>query len=250
MTTTPDIQATGRAHFIELERASKIYHSTNQEYAALRNVDLSIARGQFVAVVGESGSGKSTLLNVLSGIDRLTSGEVRVGAERLGVMSQKELSPWRGRTIGIVFQFFQLIPTLSVVENVMLPMDFCGVHAARKRRSIARDLLERLGIAEQADKPPSEPSGGQQQRAAIARSLANDPPILMADEPTGNLDSAASEAIISFFEELSRDGKTLIMVTHSHDLAVRAERIVTLKDGRIEDPAASLPRERAASCPS
>lgn len=233
-----------KSRFIQIDKGLKIYRGEAQEHIALKDIDLCIEKGQFVAIVGESGSGKSTLLNVLSGIDHLTAGQIRIGKQGLGTMKQEQLSRWRGINVGIVFQFFQLIPTLSVVENVMLPMDFCNTYAPAKRKDIAKGLLDRLGILQQADKLPSALSGGQQQRTAIARALANDPPIVMADEPTGNLDSKTSELIISFFEQLVREGKTLILVTHSELLAERAEKVVTLKDGKIVEQKVTKKAER------
>ena len=218
---------------IRIVNASKTYNQIKVKVDALKDINLSIDQSQFVAIVGESGCGKSTLLNMMTGIDSLTSGQIYIGDACIHDMSQQELSRWRGRNIGIVFQFFQLIPTLSVIDNVMLPMDFCGVHAPGKRKRVAEELLARVGIVDQANKLPSALSGGQQQRAAIARSLANDPPILVADEPTGNLDSKTSKSIANVFRQLAGEGKTLIMVTHSKDLAASAERVVTMRDGEI-----------------
>jgi putative ABC transport system ATP-binding protein len=185
-----------------------------------------------VAIVGRSGSGKSTLLNMVGGIDRPTSGSVRVLETTLGDLSQSRLAAWRGRTVGVVFQFFQLLPTLTAAENVMLPMDFSGSFPARERRKRALELLSRVGTADQADKLPAALSGGQQQRIAIARALANDPPLIIADEPTGNLDSATGEEIFRLFGELAAAGRTVLVVTHERDVA--ATRTVTLADGRIE----------------
>src|ERR1019366_1375739 len=195
---------------IKLRGLSKIYHTPAGEFAALRNIDLQIAAGEFVAIVGKSGSGKSTLLNLLGGIDFPTSGTVEVGGTAIQGLDQSRLAAWRGRRVGIVFQFFQLLPTLTVAENVMLPMDLCATFARRERRPRALALLERLHIADQADKLPAALSGGQQQRAAIARALANDPALVVADEPTGNLDSATAHEVMGLLAALAREGKTVI----------------------------------------
>jgi putative ABC transport system ATP-binding protein len=186
-----------------------------------------------VAVVGRSGSGKSTLLNLVAGIDRPTSGTVAVGGTGLHDLSHDRLATWRGRTVGVVFQFFQLLPTLTAAENVMLPMDFSGAFPARERRRRALDLLDRVGVRDQADKLPATLSGGQQQRVAIARALANDPPLIVADEPTGNLDSETSAAIFALFGALARDGKTVVIVTHEREAVSGAGRTVTIADGRV-----------------
>jgi ABC-type lipoprotein export system ATPase subunit len=212
----------------------------------LRGIDLRIETGEFVAVVGKSGCGKSTLINVLTGIDHPTAGEVLVAGTRLRELDEGKMAQWRGRMLGIVFQFFQLLPTLTLVENVMLPMDLCRSFPAGERYARALGLLEQVGLAEQAHKFPSAVSGGHQQRAAIARALANDPPIVVADEPTGNLDSRAAEAIFGLFEALVGAGKTILMVTHDDELAARVPRTVILADGLIEDDvlrAAGPPRE-------
>ena len=222
---------------IAFEGVNKTYRTGPLEYTALSNVDLSIAKGEFVAVVGPSGSGKSTLLNLVAGIDRPTVGRVRVGDVDVGALDEDAAARWRGRNVGVVFQFFQLIPALTLLENVVMPMDFCGVHAPHARAGIARELLERFGVAEHADKFPSQVSGGEQQRAAIARALANDPPVLVADEPTGNLDSTNASAVMDHFVDLSRRGRTILMVTHDRELAARAGRLVTVRDGHLVDAA-------------
>jgi putative ABC transport system ATP-binding protein len=203
--------------------------------AAVDNLSLDVAGGEFVAVVGRSGSGKTTLLNLLAGIDRPTSGSVWVEGAELGVLSESDLAAWRGEKVGLVFQFFQLLPTLTVAENVMLPMDFAAKIPAEERRGRAEDLLDRVGIGDQADKMPATLSGGQQQRAAIARALANDPPLLLADEPTGNLDSATADEILKLFADLNSDGRTIVVVTHETDIGSVARRKITLQDGRIVD---------------
>jgi putative ABC transport system ATP-binding protein len=220
---------------IDLRRIGKKYTTFAGEFHALSDIDLSIERGEFVAVVGQSGSGKSTLLNLLAGIDRPSSGELLVDGASIHTMSERALSAWRGERVGIVFQFFQLLPTLTAAENVMLPMDFARRLPARGRRPRALALLEQLGVAEQADKLPAALSGGQQQRVAIARSLANAPTILLADEPTGNLDSHTAHALLDVFAGLVRAGQTIVMVTHANAAIRQATRTVTLADGRIVD---------------
>jgi len=218
---------------IHVQALSKTYETPAGAFPALRNIDLDIAAGEFVAIVGKSGSGKSTLLNMVGGIDRPSSGTLRVGGRRIQGLTHSELASWRGRTVGFVFQFFQLLPTLTVAENVMLPMDFCGVRPRSERRKHAMSLLDRVGVADQADKLPSALSGGQQQRVAIARALANDPPVILADEPTGNLDSETSIAIFRLFGELSEEGKTLLVVTHDREAAASVSRTVTIVDGCV-----------------
>jgi ABC-type lipoprotein export system ATPase subunit len=218
---------------IDCRRLVKTYHSTAGDFPALKEIDLQVGQGEFVAVIGKSGSGKSTLVNMITGIDRPTSGEVLVGGTSVGVLNEGKLAQWRGRNIGVIFQFFQLLPTLTVVENVMLPMDFCHMYSARERRDRAMHLLEQVDVAEHAHKLPSAVSGGQQQRVAIARALANDPSILAADEPTGNLDSKTAESVFRLFERQVEEGKTILMVTHDRDLAKRATRTIMLSDGEI-----------------
>ena len=218
---------------IKLANVDKTYPTSAGDYVALKNINLSIASGEFAAVVGKSGSGKSTLLNLITGIDRATSGEVIVGDTMLHNLTENQLAIWRGKTVGIVFQFFQLLPTLSVIENVMLPMDFSGMVARQIRKARALALLDSVGIADHADKLPSALSGGQQQRVAIARALANDPALLVADEPTGNLDTQTSEAIFELFMTLVQQGKTILMVTHEQDVRSWATRTITLEDGRM-----------------
>jgi ABC-type lipoprotein export system ATPase subunit len=197
----------------------------------LKSISLTVPQGQFVGVRGPSGSGKSTLINMITGIDRPTSGSVRVAGQPIEKMSENQLARFRGKNIGVIFQFFQLLPTLTIIENVMLPMDFCRVWKPRERPERAMNLLEQVGLADQAHKLPNTLSGGQQQRAAIARALANDPPLLMADEPTGNLDSKTADMVFTMFEELVKNGKTFIMVTHDVELAKRMPRLVEVFDG-------------------
>jgi len=232
VTLSPNMSATAH-ELISLRGVGKTYASPAGAFQALAAVDLTIGRGEFVAVVGQSGSGKSTLLNLLGGIDRPSSGEIHIDGEPLHALPEKALSAWRGRAVGIVFQFFQLLPTLTAAENVMLPMDFGKRWMVRERRPRALDLLDRLGVADQADKLPGALSGGQQQRVAVARALANAPAILLADEPTGNLDSHTSQSLLTLFAELMRDGQTVVMVTHERAAIQHATRVVTLADGRI-----------------
>jgi putative ABC transport system ATP-binding protein len=232
-------------HLVDVRRVEKVYAGAAGEFPALRGISLQLERGDFAAVVGKSGSGKSTLLNILTGIDRPTAGEVWVDGAPLHRLSEGQLAAWRGREVGIVFQFFQLLPALSIVENVMLPMDF-GHTFPRSQYARAMRLLDQMEMAEHARKLPSALSGGQQQRAAIARALANDPPILVADEPTGNLDSQTAEAVFQLFAGLAGQGKTVIMVTHDPELARRAAKIFRITDGRIlcrDDRAARIPEE-------
>ncbi len=227
----------GKTNSIELRNISKIYGANSRRQAhenlAVKNVSASFRCGEFTAIVGKSGSGKSTLLNILSGIDRPTSGEVLHGENRLQDMSENKLARWRGENIGIVFQFFQLIPTLTVLENVLLPMDFCGIVPAAGRQKKARNLLERMGVIQYADNLPGILSGGEQQRVAVARSLANDPAFIIADEPTGNLDTQNAESVIGLFREMVSEGKSVIMVTHNNEAAAIADRILQISNGEI-----------------
>jgi putative ABC transport system ATP-binding protein len=218
---------------IDLRAVTKTYESDAGPCHALKGIHLQVRSGEFVAVVGKSGSGKSTLINLITGIDRATSGELWVAGTPIHTLNENRLAVWRGRAVGVVFQFFQLLPTLTVAENVMLPMDLTGSCKRGERESRAMQLLEAVGIADQAPKLPANISGGQQQRVAIARALANDPPLVVADEPTGNLDSRTSQAVVSLFERLVERGKTVLMVTHDMDLARRAGRLVQLADGLI-----------------
>jgi putative ABC transport system ATP-binding protein len=223
----------GNRNLIELRSILKNYKTPAGDFTALRGIDLEIDKGEFIAVIGKSGSGKSTLVNMITGIDRPTSGEIYVGDVALHTLNEEHVAQWRGRNVGIVFQFFQLMPTLTILENLLLPMDFCHMYAPRERIDRAMHLLEVVEIAEHAHKLPAGLSGGQQQRAAIARALANDPPIVVADEPTGNLDSRTAEAVFELFEDLIAQGKTLLIVTHDRDQARRVERTVTISDGEI-----------------
>jgi putative ABC transport system ATP-binding protein len=218
---------------IELRRVVKTFDTAAGSFTALKGVDLQVNVGEFVTIIGKSGSGKTTLNNMITGIDRPTSGEVVVCGTPVHNLSEGSVAEWRGRNIGIIFQFFQLIPTLTILENMTLPMDFCNTFPRPQRRERAMALLELVEIADQAGKFPTALSGGQQQRAAIARAMANDPPILIADEPTGNLDTQTAEAITRLFMELVAQGKTMLMVTHDQDLTNYANRTLIVADGQI-----------------
>ena len=218
---------------VRLRGATRRHATAAGTFCALDRVDLDVRAGECIAVVGPSGSGKTTLVHLLTGIEQPTQGEVVVDGRPLHALSQDALAAWRGRRVGIVFQFFQLLPTLTIAENVMLPMDFCATFPRRERRPRALALLERLHIADQADKLPAALSGGQQQRAAIARALANDPALIVADEPTGNLDSATALDVMSLLAALAREGKTVIVVTHERELGSFFTRTVTLRDGSV-----------------
>ncbi len=218
---------------IELRAVNKAYKTAVGDFPALHDIDLQIKAGEFVSVIGKSGSGKTTLINMITGIDRPTSGEVWVNQTPVHKLSESAMARWRGKNLGIVFQFFQLLPIISVVENIMLPMDFCRTYPLRERESRALGLLELVGLSDHAYKLPAALSGGQQQRVAIARALANDPPIIIADEPTGNLDSRTAESVFELFRLLISQGKTIIIVTHDTSLAKRANRTALITDGEI-----------------
>ena len=226
----PEVAAAG---IIDLRGITKAYETAAGPFIALRGIDLTIQAGEFVAVVGKSGSGKSTLINMFTGIDHPTDGEVIVANTAIRHLDEGKMAEWRGRSMGIIFQFFQLLPTLSIIENVMIPMDLAGLYGMGERYDRALHLLAQVGMAEDAQKYPATVSAGQQQRAAIARALANDPPILVADEPTGNLDSKAAETVFELFGALVAEGKTILMVTHDSELAQRVPRVVTIADGLI-----------------
>jgi putative ABC transport system ATP-binding protein len=220
---------------IELAGVEKAYRTGKVEFRALRGVDLSIDDGEMVAIVGPSGSGKSTIMNMITGIDRPTAGRVTVDGLRIDEMSEEELAIWRGRRVGVVFQFFQLLPTLSALENAMLPLDFSRRVPRRERPSVAMRNLELVGLADKAASLPSELSGGQQQRVAIARALAADPPLLIGDEPTGNLDTRTAAEMFDLLHRLNAEGSTVLYVTHDMELASRAGRIVTIRDGVVAE---------------
>jgi len=218
---------------IEVRQLVKVYETPAGGFTALRGIDAQVNAGEFVAVVGKSGCGKSTLINMLTGIDRPTSGEVWIGGTAVHALSENEMAEWRGRNVGIVFQHFQLMPTLTLLENVMLPMELNGVYTRRQRREQAMQLLDMVEMTGHVHKLPSAISGGQQQRVAIARALANEPPLIVADEPTGNLDSQTAEMIFNLFERLVTGGTTVLVVTHDDDLAQRVDRTIILSDGQI-----------------
>jgi putative ABC transport system ATP-binding protein len=220
---------------IELAGVEKVYRTGKLEYPALRGVDLAIADGDMVAIVGPSGSGKSTVMNMITGIDRPTAGTVTVDGQRIDEMSEEELAVWRGRRVGVVFQFFQLLPTLTALENAMLPLDFSRRVPKGERRNVALRNLELVGLADKADHLPAELSGGQQQRVAIARALAADPPLLIGDEPTGNLDTQTAAEMFDLLERLNGEGTTVLYVTHDLELAARAHRTVTIRDGVVAE---------------
>ena len=221
---------------IELINVTKSYPVASGNFSALKNVSVKFGSQQLVAVTGKSGSGKSTLLNIITGIDKPTSGSVQINGVRVDKLPESELASWRGKNVGVVFQFFQLLPTLTILENVMLPMDFCNTYPKKDRKARALSLLDMVDIGEQANKFPSALSGGQQQRVAIARALANDPSLIVADEPTGNLDSQTAAAIFKLFATLAKSGKTVIVVTHEREFVSYFENIVSIVDGVIESP--------------
>ena len=218
---------------ISLHQVNKKYESPAGVFSALRDVELEIRAGEFVGVVGKSGSGKSTLLNMIAGIDRPSSGSVTVAGTPIHEFNENKLAAWRGRNVGFVFQFFQLLPTLTAAENVMLPMDFGKSFPLRERRKRAQTLLERVGVGPHADKLPATLSGGEQQRVAIARALANEPPLVLADEPTGNLDSSTAAAILDLFRNMARQGTTVVIATHEADIARVISRRVEISDGAL-----------------
>ena len=223
----------GRGPIIDLRDVHKYYKTAVGDFHALNSIDLQINPAEFVSVIGKSGSGKSTLLNMITGIDRPTTGEVYVNGQAVHELNENRMARWRGKNLGIVFQFFQLLPTISVIENIMLPMDFCRTYPMREREKRALGLLDLVELAEHAYKLPTAISGGQQQRVAIARALANDPPIVIADEPTGNLDSKSADSVFELFRNLVSQGKTIIVVTHDSALAKRSDRAALILDGEI-----------------
>lgn len=221
---------------IKLQGISKIYKNAAGEFTALKNINLNFYNGEFVGVIGKSGSGKSTMVNMITGIDRPTKGEVFVGSVDIHAMSESKQARWRGLNLGVVFQFFQLLPMLTLIENVLLPMDFCNKYPEGERFDRAKNLLSMVGLKDDLYKLPGAVSGGQQQSAAIARALANDPPILIADEPTGNLDAKTADSVYDKFESLTDEGRTVIMVTHDPEIEHRLSRKVLLSDGEVIDP--------------
>jgi len=227
------VHADTRPPLIELAEVEKVYRMGKLDYHALRGIDLSVGAGELVAIVGPSGSGKTTILNLVTGIDRPTAGTVVVDGRRIDAMSEEELAVWRGEHVGVVFQFFQLLPTLSALENAVLPLDFARRGSKRERFERARNNLGLVGLGDKADHLPAELSGGEQQRVAIARALASDPKLIVGDEPTGNLDSVTAAEMFELLERLNREGKTVLYVTHDLELAARASRVVTVRDGLV-----------------
>jgi putative ABC transport system ATP-binding protein len=218
---------------IHLKQVSKEYETPAGKFLALNNVELAIDAGQFVGVVGKSGSGKSTLLNMIAGIDRPSSGSISVAGTEIQGLAENKLAIWRGRNVGFVFQFFQLLPTLTAAENVILPMDFSKSLPQRERRRKALELLDRFGVSAQADKLPSTLSGGEQQRVAIARALANDPQLILADEPTGNLDSVTAKEVLHLFRTLADAGTTVVIATHESEISDVIDRKLEISDGSL-----------------
>lgn len=230
----PEIEGFANGYsIVDLRNVNKSYKTAVGDYPALKNINLQINAGEFVSIIGKSGSGKSSLLNMITGIDHPTNGEVFVNGTAVHKMGEDKMARWRGNNLGIVFQFFQLLPVISVIENIMLPMDFCRTYPMNERRDRTMKLLELVEFADHAHKLPTALSGGQQQRVAIARALANDPPIIIADEPTGNLDSKTAESIFALFNNLVAQGKTIIIVTHDSALAKRTHRTALIADGEI-----------------
>ena len=225
----------GNQHLVDLRQVVKTFESAAGVFTALKGIDMQVGTGKFLSIVGKSGSGKSTLINMITGIDRPTSGEVLVGDTAVHALKEGQIAVWRGRAIGLIFQFFQLLPSLTAIENIMLPMDYCQRYPRHERPERAMHLLEQVDMADYAHQLPSALSGGQQQSVAIARALANDPPLVAADEPTGNLDVKTTESVFQLFESLVDGGKTILMVTHDNGLARRAPRTVRLADGLIVD---------------
>jgi putative ABC transport system ATP-binding protein len=231
---TNGAQAPAYSTLIGLAGVEKVYRMGRVDYRALSGVDLSIAAGEMVAVVGPSGSGKTTILNLITGIDRPTSGTVTVDGQRLDLMSEEELAVWRGGNVGIVFQFFQLLPTLTALENAVLPLDFLHAGSKSERFSRAQHNLDLVGLSDKGGHLPAELSGGEQQRVAIARALAADPKLIVGDEPTGNLDTVTAGEMFELLRKLNQEGKTVLYVTHDQDLARRADRLVTIRDGLVD----------------
>jgi len=218
---------------ITLKGLSKSYQINQETFFAVNHIDLDIEQGSFVSIIGKSGSGKSTLMNLISGIDQATSGNVIIDGVDLSQLNASQLDMWRGRNIGLVFQFFQLIPTLTVIENVVLAMDFCKVIHKKQRIERATELLIKVGLQDKAQQFPSILSGGEKQRVAIARALANDPQIILADEPTGNLDSVTAKTVFDLFTALNAQGKTILLVSHDHDCLQYTKQTVNISDGKI-----------------
>ena len=232
-TPKTDADIAERSSMIDIRSVNKFYKTAVGDYRALTDVDLQIGAGEFVSIIGKSGSGKTTLLNMITGIDRPSDGEVWVNGTGVHTLNENRMARWRGKNLGVVFQFFQLLPMISVIENIMLPMDFCRMYTPAERRKRAMELLDLVELADHAHKLPTALSGGQQQRVAIARALANDPPVIIADEPTGNLDSKTAESVFALFNDLVEKGKTIIIVTHDSAMAKRTHRTALIADGEI-----------------
>jgi putative ABC transport system ATP-binding protein len=226
-------QQTGYEYIVQIKDVVKTFKVGDGEVTILKGISFDVKDGEFVSIVGPSGNGKSTLLNMITGIDRPSDGDVVVTGRNLNKMSENQMAAWRGENVGIIFQFFQMLPALSLLQNVILPMDFANKYTPKERRERAMHLLEIVDLADQANKLPSMVSGGQQQRAAIARALANDPPLLVADEPTGNLDSRTAQDVFDLFSRLVEGGKSMLMVTHDKELARRVPRVVEITNGKI-----------------
>lgn len=224
---------------IRLRQVVKVYRTAAGDFPALKGLDLDVEAGEFLAITGKSGAGKTTLVNMITGTDALTSGMVEVGGVNIHQLDENRRALWRGRHLGVIYQSFHLLPNLTLLDNILLPMDFCGLYRRRVSRERAMDLLRQMEMADHAYKLPSQISGGQQQRVAIARALANDPPLIVADEPTGRLDSVTAEVIFRIFQQLVAQGKTLVMVTHDRTIAGRVSRMLTIQDGEVlNQPAA------------
>ena len=224
---------------IRLRQVVKVYRTAAGDFPALKGLDLDVEAGEFLAITGKSGAGKTTLVNMITGTDTLTSGVVEVGGVNIHQLDENRRALWRGRNLGVIYQSFHLLPNLTLLDNILLPMDFCGLYRRRASRERAMDLLRQMEMADHAHKLPSQISGGQQQRVAIARALANDPPLIVADEPTGRLDSVTAEVIFRIFQQLVAQGKTLVMVTHDRTIAGRVSRMLTIQDGEVlNQPAA------------
>ena len=225
---------------IQLNKINKIYDGLAGKVHALKDVTLQIGQGESTAIIGKSGSGKSTLLNILSGIDRPQSGELTINGENLLALNENQLAKWRGKNVGIVFQFYQLLPTLSAMDNIVFAMDMVGSIPKKDHKQRALALLAEVELAEKANKFPNELSGGEVQRVAIARALANDPPIIIADEPTGNLDSKTGEQIYALFQRLKEKGKNLIIVTHEDISKRKFDHVITIQDGILNNYKATV----------
>jgi putative ABC transport system ATP-binding protein len=238
-TTLPELILSGDEPLIQLKSIVKIYPTTNGGFTALKGMTIDFYAGEFVGILGKSGAGKTTLVNLITGIDHLTAGQVCIGGVSIHEMNENQASLWRGRNLGIVYQTFRLMPTLSLVDNIMLPIDLCGDYQSERTRERAMELLRSVELQDHAYKLPSAISGGQQQRVAIARALANDPPIIIADEPTGRLDSATSEIVYQIFTNLAKQGKLIIMATHDLSVVNQLSRQIELVDGDIKSDSRS-----------